>query len=428
MSNFEQLWAITPEAFQRIVAEELRTQPEAAPHPAALPPEASALPSAPSSPQTLLASFLGQDRDASFSERFGTVQGVAVIPVSGTIQRASTWRGTGRQEVQTMLALALEDPAVKGILFDICSPGGEAAGVHELGQCIAAARRQKPCAAYADSLCASAAYWLAAATGRVFAGASATVGSIGVVYRHSNWSAAYKDYGVTFTYVTAGSQKIVGADNSPLSDRDKEILQGRVNAIYELFTADVAQHMGLALDARDRWADGRCFMGQEALDLGLVSALAMSRDDAIEHFTKEIGMDRKEFAAQFPQEFAAIQQEAVQAYQAEHPQTDTSATALAMVGGLCGEAVAGKVKALLDSGMTEAQFKAVLPLLGAQANAQRHTPETESAKAAPAPQAAASNADVLAALQAATPSAVTADGAQQQDDAAAAIQRIASLK
>ena len=54
----------------------------------------------------------------------------------------------------------LNDPEVRAIVLDIDSPGGSTYGVSELANEIMAARGKKPVLAVANSLAASAAFWI----------------------------------------------------------------------------------------------------------------------------------------------------------------------------------------------------------------------------------------------------------------------------
>lgn len=76
---------------------------------------------------------------------------------------------------------AIDDDNIKGILFDIDSPGGVAVGPAEMAEIIFKARQIKPVWSYVGRNCCSAAYWLAAATEKIIAHQSALLGSIGVV-------------------------------------------------------------------------------------------------------------------------------------------------------------------------------------------------------------------------------------------------------
>lgn len=133
------------------------------------------------------------------------VGGVAVIPVSGPIVREQGWYGTGQDAVASSLKAALADPSARAILLDITSPGGVVAGTKELADAIAEARTKKRCAAYANGLCTSAAYWLASATGTVYAPLTATVGSIGVIMTITNYAKLEEKWGISTVTITAAS-------------------------------------------------------------------------------------------------------------------------------------------------------------------------------------------------------------------------------
>ena len=156
-------------------------------------------------PQALVEGF--PERKARGYELVG---GVAVIPVSGAIVREQGWYGTGQDAVSSALKAALADPSARAILFDITSPGGVVAGTKELADAIAEARTKKHCAAYANGLCASAAYWLASATGTVYAPLTATVGSIGVIMTITNYAKLEEKWGISTVTITGGKWKAAG--------------------------------------------------------------------------------------------------------------------------------------------------------------------------------------------------------------------------
>lgn len=356
--------------------------------------------------------------------------GVAVIPVEGVILRQGLWYGTaGLQDLHAALDAALDAPDVRAILLSIHSPGGQARGVKEAADAIFAARRVKPCAAFVDGLCASAAYWLAAATGAVYAGPSSTVGSVGVILRHMDKSGWNKEMGLAFTYVTAGAYKAVGNPDAALSERDLSVLQARVDAIYDMFCGDVAQHMGLALESRAEWADGRDFLAAEAESLGLVTAVVNSRAEAIQKLLKETHMDKAELAKQHPDLLAEIQREAAdaalagQAQQAEQKSEEAVDRTLKLLATVCGQEAADKVSALVKSGVTPEQLAAAAQALDfrAGAGAQPNAAQDKSPEAAKNP-----NAEMLEAIKAATPGAVNADPADP-DGVLATINRIGKM-
>ena len=379
----EQLWAIEPSAFTSL-------------------------------PETALRIEISSGEE---EEPYQVEDGVAVIPIEGVISRSGFW-GCSTRGVASALDQALEDSSVRAILFAIHSPGGVAAGIKELSDSIVLATRVKPCAAWVDGMCASAAYWLASATGRIYAGPSATVGSIGVLVRHMDLSGFYKANGIAFTYVTAGSYKAVGNPETPLSDRDIGVMQARANQIYDMFSADVAEHMGLAMEQRETWADGRTFLGAEAEQLGLITALTPTRLGAVRQILKETHMDRTELAQKYPDLWASIQQDMAaeadrKSAQARSEATETAqAAVLALVETVCGAEAAQKVEALVRTGVTPEQLKAAAAAL---------TPKVQAA-----PQHDVKS-EMLAAMQAATPAPVSA-AAIQENDIQATIERIGTMK
>lgn len=138
---------------------------------------------------------------------------IAVIPVYGAIvQRASQIDicdgGTSTQQISAALADAMADDTVAQVLLDIDSPGGSVYGVQELAAEITGAK--KPVIAVANSLAASAAYWLGCAASEFYMTPGGEVGSIGVWQAHQDWSKALADAGVNTTLISAGKYKVEG--------------------------------------------------------------------------------------------------------------------------------------------------------------------------------------------------------------------------
>src|SRR5690606_6181298 len=126
----------------------------------------------------------------SSGKPFPFAGGVAVIPVWGVLlhrDRYCDHWGTGYSYLQAALSAALGDDDVKGIMFDVNSPGGHVAGCWEACDLIYKARGQKPMMALVDARACSAAYAIGSAVGRLVATQEAQVGSIGVFIMHSSY-------------------------------------------------------------------------------------------------------------------------------------------------------------------------------------------------------------------------------------------------
>lgn len=328
-------------------------------------------------------SFLSVEQTTPAAPPYTLRNGVAVIRVEGVIDRTarvSWFTGlpctAGQDRIHASLDAALADPEVSAILLSLNSPGGTAAGTKELADAIAAAAQQKPCAAYADGLCASAAYWLASATGRVYAPQTALVGSIGVIAVLTDWSRAIEKAGMVRTIISSGKWKAAGSPDKALTDEERALFQGQLSQLHEIFKTDVAARMGVTAPT-DQWAEGQTLLASEAHAVGLVTAIVRDLDAAAaslsanfkENF-KENSMDLQELKAKHPDLASALvaegkaQAEQNTAALKAEAATSALADALALVKAVGGEETAARVEQLLQAGITPAQLSALAPLLG----------------------------------------------------------------
>ena len=214
---------------------------------------------------------------------------VAVIPVYGTIHQhaglmAESSGGTATETIGEGLRAALADPTIGGIVLDIDSPGGAVSGVDELASEIFASRGPKPIIAVANSLMASAAYWIGSQADEVWVTPGGEAGSIGVYAAHEDVSQALEREGVRVSLVSAGRYKTEGNQFEPLTEEGRATLQGRVDAYYQMFVAAVARGRNRAeATVRNGFGEGRVLGAQAAVDAHLadkVGTLAEAIDRA----------------------------------------------------------------------------------------------------------------------------------------------------
>ncbi len=84
--------------------------------------------------------------------------------------------------------------------------------------------------------------------------------------------------GVSFKVIKSGPYKDILAFDRELTEPEKNILQDLIDTSYLQFVQTVAEGRQLALEAVKRFADGRVFTGQQALELGLVDRLGTEED------------------------------------------------------------------------------------------------------------------------------------------------------
>lgn len=230
--------------------------------------------------------------------RGGSLEAVgsrATLFVLGPLVRTDAEAASGEtsyEDIRASLQAALDDPTVETIELFIDSPGGDVSGLPELAGFIEGAARQKKMCAWIDGLGASAAYWLAAATGDVRTSPSAQVGSIGVLYVHDDMTGYLESWGIERTWMQAGKYKTAGAPKK-LSADEKAAIQSRLDAVYDKFTTFVARRMGLDLSEKEAWADGQLFDGERARALGLVTELQPFRESAAEPHSRGNTMNTK---------------------------------------------------------------------------------------------------------------------------------------
>ncbi|MDL2279081.1 S49 family peptidase [Desulfovibrio sp. OttesenSCG-928-G11] len=411
------LWALQPEAAEAFfddLRRALRAESETPAPPAALPTALS-----------------GQ---GSAARPYALQSGVAVIPVHGAITRQTEyawWNGRpisqGQDSLAAALAAALADPTVRAILLDVNSPGGTVPGTKELADAIAIAAATKPMAAYANGLMASAAMWLSAATGRIFAPVTATIGSVGVIMVHTDFSKLNERWGLSYTYITGGKLKSAGNPDAPLSDEARALFQKQVTEIHEIFKADVISGLKITAPAA-QWAEGQTMLAGEAKACGLVTTIVRDLDSAITLLRQEATMDLKTFAAQHPDLLAEIQNQAraealkdADAKAAAAVQSAQSGV-LAVVTALCSQEASAKIADLVQAGVTSPeQLAAVARLLPAASSSAPDAAKQDLESQA--------RAAILAGIQAATPAPVAgaAPGAEDEAEARAAVERMSKL-
>ncbi|ARK96160.1 S49 family peptidase [Burkholderia pseudomallei] len=232
---------------------------------------------------------------------------IAVLPMYGVVTQrgnmADDISGPGSMSTQMFaqaLRSALADDSVDAVLIDIDSPGGSVYGVQELADEIYQARGQKPVVTIANSLAASAAYWLGSAASEFYVTPGGEVGSIGVWSAHEDWSKALADAGVTTTLISAGKYKTEGNPYGPLSADAQSFMQSRVDDYYGAFTKAVARNRGVPVaTVREGMGQGRVLGAQAAKEAGMVDDIA-AFDDVIRRMSKNLRQSAKARATADP--------------------------------------------------------------------------------------------------------------------------------
>ena len=209
-------------------------------------------------------------------ENYRVDRGVALIEMDGALMPKENiftriFGGTSTQWVTSQVKAAVRDSEVKAIVLAIDSSGGTVTGTSELASVIFDATQHKPVVTHSDGILASAAYWIgAAASGVYISGPTVHVGSIGVVKTRTY----DPDNTKITTDIFAGRYKQYTSGSGPTTKEMMAYMQEQVDCIYTIFIDAVAGYRGVTPShVATHMAEGRIFIGQQAVDAGLVDSI-----------------------------------------------------------------------------------------------------------------------------------------------------------
>lgn len=236
---------------------------------------------------------LGRAFDKHEVVPFDVVEGVAIIPIEGTLIHKGAWVGassgeTSYQGLQVQVARATAKDKIKGIVFEVDSFGGQVSGAFETAEAIAAASKAKPTLAILTDFAYSAGYLLASQARQIVMPEFGGAGSIGVITMHADFSRQIDNAGVKVTIQTAGQYKAAGHPFLPLDDDTYDKTQALIEAMRDRFAETVGKgRRGRMSKAKALSTEAKDYTGQAAVDVGLVDAIA-DPATAFNAFIKEI--------------------------------------------------------------------------------------------------------------------------------------------
>lgn len=214
--------------------------------------------------------------------RLLSVQGdVGVISITGSLVPGAPWYAkytgmTGYGEIRQALVEAANNSEIGGILLDVNSGGGAVAGVTDVADLIKMVDTQiKPVSTFSDGLIASAALWVGASARSLQIGKVAEAGSIGVLTVLKSMQEYYKQMGISAEVLRSAEFKALGHPLDPITDKARAEIMAQLMHMDTMFNAHMAEARGVTEEmAREKFGKGRVFIGQQAVDTGLVDAVS----------------------------------------------------------------------------------------------------------------------------------------------------------
>lgn len=201
---------------------------------------------------------------------------VAVISLNGPIQAEGTslfFLGSAitPQLVRSQLERAKEDDAVKAVVLQIESPGGNVAACQEIVNEIE--QVEKPIVVSLGTVAASGGYFISAKADKIVALPGTLTGSIGVIAQVANVKGLFEKLGIEMEVFTGGKHKDMYAGLRELTPEEQEIMQEMTDQFYDQFVQAVVEGRGLSEEQVRALATGQLYTGEQAKELGLIDEL-----------------------------------------------------------------------------------------------------------------------------------------------------------
>lgn len=169
---------------------------------------------------------------------------------------------------------ARDNKNIKGILFDVNSPGGSVAPSIEVAYAIKEISKIKPVVIYVSGVMASGGYYASIWGNKIIANPGSMIGSIGVIMEGVNAEELMKKVGVSTQVIKTGKYKESGTASRKWTDFEVAQLQGVTDDTYDMFINDVASARKLNPAEHTKFADAQIFTARQAKKVGLVDEIA----------------------------------------------------------------------------------------------------------------------------------------------------------
>ncbi len=192
----------------------------------------------------------------------------AVVEIKGEIAAGAD---ASAELVVAAMRSAFEDEGAKAVVLLINSPGGSPVQAGIINDEIVRLKtlHKKPVYTVVEESCASAAYYIAAATDQIYVDKASIVGSIGVLMDGFGFTGLMDKLGVERRLMTAGANKGFLDPFSPQTDAQRAYAQTMLDQIHTQFIDVVKAGRGKRLKETPEMFSGLFWSGQQAIELGL---------------------------------------------------------------------------------------------------------------------------------------------------------------
>lgn len=215
---------------------------------------------------------------------------LAVLYAVGEIDNGSD-DGINTKKLCKQIKDLEKDSAVKAVVLRVNSPGGSAYGSEQVWHALSVLKKHKPLVVSMGDYAASGGYYISSAADYIVANPTTMTGSIGIFGVIPNAEKLAEKLGVSYDVVTTNAHSDFPSLFRRLSDADLALVQQYVNRGYDTFLNRCATGRGVPKDSIAKYAQGRVWSGNAALQRGLVDTLG-TLDNAVSIAAREAGLKK----------------------------------------------------------------------------------------------------------------------------------------
>lgn len=174
----------------------------------------------------------------------------------------------------------MDDDDVKAVVIRVNSGGGDAFASEQIWHQVMELKKKKPVVVSMGGYAASGAYYMSAPASWIVAQPTTLTGSIGIFAVFPDMSGLVtQKLGVKFDEVKTNRNSTFGNLMArPFNEEETAVMQQYVNRGYQLFRKRVADGRRLPVESVEKIAQGRVWLGADAIGLKLVDQLGGLND------------------------------------------------------------------------------------------------------------------------------------------------------
>jgi len=211
----------------------------------------------------------------------GTGDGkIAVVYADGDIVMGKNVKDAiASDDFRMLLQKIRADESIDALVLRVNSPGGSALASDIIWREIELIKGKLPVIVSMGDVAASGGYYIASGADSIYADANTITGSIGVFTVIPNISGFMNNkLGISFDGVKTAPYADAPTVTRPLNTMEQKMLQSGVDSIYHTFKSRVAKGRKKSMDYVDSIAQGRVWLGSDAINVGLVDRIGTLND------------------------------------------------------------------------------------------------------------------------------------------------------